>query len=107
MEGETAGTVEIQFTNGSESVLTHQGEYSVTPDLARLQTTLLSFVSQTRELTLESPFEARFQVGVVQMDTLSIRNREDDAFLRLWMPHMGTLIKQVGLESRYQYIVSL
>src|SRR5690625_6782932 len=58
--------LEIQFSNGSESSLTHQGEYSVTPDLARLQTTLLSFVSQTRELTLESPFEARFQEGVVQ-----------------------------------------
>src|SRR5690625_5354324 len=68
MEGETAGTVEIQFSNGSESSLTHQGEYSVTPDLARLQTTLLSFVSQTRELALESPFEARFQEGMVQME---------------------------------------
>ncbi|HLR90634.1 MAG TPA: translocation/assembly module TamB domain-containing protein [Balneolaceae bacterium] len=101
MEGETAGTVEIQFSNGSESSLTHQGEYSVTPDLARLQTTLLSFVSQTRELTLESPFEARFQEGVVQMDTLSIRNREDDAFLRMWIPHLDSLSQQAGMEARY------
>src|SRR5690625_7240538 len=35
------------------------------------------------------------------MDTLSIRNREDDAFLRMWIPRLDSLSQQAGMEARY------
>src|SRR5699024_723647 len=43
MEEETIGNIELLFSDGSESSLTHQGEFSITTDYSVLLTTLLDF----------------------------------------------------------------
>lgn len=99
-EMETSGDVALFFSDGSGSHLSHEGQYSFRSDSVSLETTAMEFKTDLRTLTLSSPFDLSYAGETVKMDTLHLSHREDEAFLKLWIPQFDSTRQAAGLDVK-------
>ena len=99
-EHETAGSLGFSIINGTESSITHSGDFRVDSLAVRLTTNSLLFKADSRELSLVEPFDITYINDVLRVDTLTISSPQDDAFMTLWVPHLDSLKQHAGIDAQ-------
>ncbi|WP_234567519.1 translocation/assembly module TamB domain-containing protein [Rhodohalobacter sp. 614A] len=96
----TTGNIKINLSNGNESSLAHSGEFTIDSTRSTLLTQTLEFRTQLRELSLEEPFLTTVENSRVSVDTLTISTDQGEAFLKLWVPRVDSLVQEGGLDAQ-------
>jgi hypothetical protein len=99
-ENDTTGKVNLTLTNGDESSIYHDGDFFMDSTRFALNTTDLTFRSRVKSLALMEPFSLTYSDEILRMDTLAISSGDNDAYLKLWIPHLDTLRQEVGVDVR-------
>lgn len=94
------GKVGFKVVNDEKSSVRHEGEFRISPDRVLLNTNQLDVTTDLRTLSLVNSFDTTIENGVLRMDTLSVQSSEENALLRLWIPHLDSLKQQVGLQAQ-------
>lgn len=87
-DGAAVGRFDFQFSSPNEGRIEQSGIYNLTEDSIRIRTEEINLISDYRTLTLEEPFELRFQNNVLQMDTMRVSSG-DGAFLEVALPRFS------------------
>lgn len=99
-ESQTEGNIKFSLTNGNDSSLQHQGEFTVDSTQTTLTTNQLVFATDLRELTLEQPFNLTYANSTLQVDSLTMSSDQGDAYLQFYAPRIDSLNQQVSLDAQ-------
>lgn len=99
-ENETTGDIELDIVNDENQSLSHKGTFSIDTSSIRLYTTEIDFSTDIRRLSLSEPFEAEFQNNILRVDTLTVQNDNQEAYLKMWVLHADTLKQHAGMDAK-------
>lgn len=98
-EMETEGDVGFKIVSDDNS-LEHFGLFRIDSTNVQLQTTRLNFTTPLRTLELLRPFDVVAENNSVRMDTMTIQSRNENAYLKVWAPHVDSTRQEIGLDAR-------
>lgn len=100
-ESSTSGQFDLEIINEEICTLYQEGEFNVDSNRLNLRTTLFDFTTQIRTLSLDNSFdfEYNFETESARMDTMTVRDAEDQSFLSLWVTQLSADVQEFGLEA--------
>ncbi len=99
-ETDTIGEIGFEVRD-DENSLQHAGEFRLDSTTVNLHTTLLNFTTQLRTLELVRPFDLYVENNnTIRVDTLSLQSENDQAYLRMWVPHVDSTRQEIGLDAK-------
>lgn len=99
-DNQTTGLLNFQVLNGNLSSIIHEGEFFVDSTQSILNTTGLTLSARQKTLSLIQPFELSYKDNIMRMDTLVVTSGNEDAYLRLWIPHLDSTYQKIGVATK-------
>lgn len=99
-KNEATGEIELDIVNDENQSLSHKGTFRVDTTTVRLHTTEIDFITDLRRLSLSEPFDAEFQNNTLRVDTLTVQNDNQEAYLKMWVLHADTLKQHAGMDAK-------
>ncbi|MDZ7755013.1 translocation/assembly module TamB domain-containing protein [Rhodohalobacter sp.] len=98
-ESATSGDFTFEIFNEDVCTLHHEGNFRVEDTAALVQTTMLDFSTELRKLTLDRPFDFEYDMEnqTARLDTATIRDSSEEAFLSIWAKEISSEVQDAGL----------